>query len=111
MNEEELRALIAENAKAIKATDEAIKETSQQVRNLAGIVQIVVRELEAKQQETSDQIQVLIGESRENTRQHSAFRESFAQLLTQVVERLNAIWVKANGLTKLEIHDAMCFRP
>ena len=84
---------------ASEANNAQIKANGEQIRQLTGILQIAVRELESTQKESESRIQILIGESRENNRQHAEFRaqitalnEALQSLLSQVVSRVNDLW-------------------
>lgn len=98
----------------------AIESNNEQIRQLTGILQIAVRELESVQKESDNRIQILIDESRENNRQHTEFRnqittfidesrennrqhaefrnqitalnEALQSLLAQVLSRVNDLW-------------------
>jgi uncharacterized coiled-coil DUF342 family protein len=98
----------------------AIEANNDQIRQLTGILQIAVRELESVQKESDNRIQILIDESRENNRQHAEFRnqitafidesrennrqhaefrnqitalnEALQSLLAQVLSRVNDLW-------------------
>ncbi len=77
----------------------AIEANNEQIRQLTGILQIAVRELESVQKESENRVQILIDESRENNRQHAEFRnqitalnEALQSLLSQVLSRVNDLW-------------------
>ncbi|MEA5464807.1 hypothetical protein [Leptothoe sp. PORK10 BA2] len=58
-------------------TEAAIEANNEQIRQLTGILQIAVRELESVQKESESRVQILINESREKNRQHAEFRRAF----------------------------------
>jgi hypothetical protein len=101
----ELKTLVLSNAKAIQALSNEALESQRRIEanfeNLFSVVQQVSQDIEAKQTETSRQIQALVDEARAdrqvNTTEHQAFREQFQQLLSQIVAALNSIWQRLAG--------------
>lgn len=88
-----IEAAIEANTAAIAANTAALAETDRRIRELAGILTIAVRRIEADQEETNRQIQSLIDNQQANSREHTAFVQSFQAILAEI----RALWGRLAG--------------
>jgi chromosome segregation ATPase len=96
----EVRSLVSSNARAAEANSNAIAElraslteTRAGIDDAVEMITAISRESAEERQELSQQIQVLVDESRQNTREHEDFR-SFVRGLQMEVRR---IWERITG--------------
>ncbi len=102
MTNEELSAIVASNARAIQALGEKLDQGFGNAFEAINQQNELMSELRQSQQANVQMVEVLIGESRENNRQHQDFRqrieaisETLRSLLGQVLARLNDIWERS----------------
>ena len=106
MTDEELKLLVASNARSIEALSTELRQGFTNTLQAINEQNQLLSELRERQEKTDEQvtlnnqqIDVLIKESQVNSRQHQDFRDRFEalaeilrSLLGEVLSRLNAIW-------------------